>query len=262
MRFKNVFMWFLFLRKKGGKKKKRMKEEEIEKGYCRPPTRKVFFERMVWWCIRRTRLTLICEVIRYRLVQVRQNLKKRFFMWVHSSFLHVWCLSPLVLFLVPPTITAATTMFEVFQGGNVTFAYTVEDPVNPAIIPEHVRWLDSSGAEIVDRAPGSEMSAVWLDSSGAEIVDRAPGSEMSGRQLSTDQRMLSIIDVQPEDNTVFTVTVDNGVAPASTLVFSLTVYGEWLTARPLLSEYLPCACVKSPHLLFSQSLVKSTSKTA
>ena len=32
---------------------------------------------MVRWCIRRTRLTLVCEVIRYRLVQVRQNLKKK-----------------------------------------------------------------------------------------------------------------------------------------------------------------------------------------
>ena len=77
---------FLFLRKKGSKTKKRMKEEEIEKGDCGPPTRKVFFfwdfvglepsylitsqrVRMVWWCIRQTRLTLVCEVIRYRLVQ-------------------------------------------------------------------------------------------------------------------------------------------------------------------------------------------------
>ena len=32
--------------------------------------------RMVRCCIRLTRLTLVCEVIRYRLVQVRQNLKK------------------------------------------------------------------------------------------------------------------------------------------------------------------------------------------
>ena len=31
------------LRKKGSKTKKRMKEEEIEKGNCGPPTRKVFF---------------------------------------------------------------------------------------------------------------------------------------------------------------------------------------------------------------------------
>ena len=30
------------------------------------------------WCIRLTRLTLVCEVIRYRLVQVRQNQKKSF----------------------------------------------------------------------------------------------------------------------------------------------------------------------------------------
>ena len=33
--------------------------------------------RMVRWCNQPTRLTLICEVIRYRLVQVRQNLKKK-----------------------------------------------------------------------------------------------------------------------------------------------------------------------------------------
>ena len=31
------------LRKKGSKTKERMKEEEIEKGDCGPPTRKVFF---------------------------------------------------------------------------------------------------------------------------------------------------------------------------------------------------------------------------
>ena len=35
--------------------------------------------RMIRWCIRLTRLTLVCEVIKYRLVQVRQNLKKRTF---------------------------------------------------------------------------------------------------------------------------------------------------------------------------------------
>ena len=36
---------------------------------------------MVRWCIRLTRLTLVCEVIRYRLVQVRQNQKKDFSGW-------------------------------------------------------------------------------------------------------------------------------------------------------------------------------------
>ena len=34
------------LRKKGSKAKEKMKEEEIEKGDCGPPTRKVFF----WFC--------------------------------------------------------------------------------------------------------------------------------------------------------------------------------------------------------------------
>ena len=83
-----------------------MKEEEIENGDCGPPTRKVFFffflrfcrtwtkrclitsqmrvkrvtrihrRRMVWWCNRLTRFTLVCEVTRYRLVLVRQNLKE------------------------------------------------------------------------------------------------------------------------------------------------------------------------------------------
>ena len=38
----NQFLFFVS-RKKGSKTKKRMKEEEIEKGDCGPPTRKVFF---------------------------------------------------------------------------------------------------------------------------------------------------------------------------------------------------------------------------
>ena len=32
---------------------------------------------MVRWCIRLTRLTLVCEVIRYRLVQVQKKKKKK-----------------------------------------------------------------------------------------------------------------------------------------------------------------------------------------
>ena len=52
--------------KKGSKTKKRMKEEEIEKGDCAPPTGKYFFHILLRW-------TLVCEVIRYRLVHVRQK---------------------------------------------------------------------------------------------------------------------------------------------------------------------------------------------
>ena len=97
--FLTLALVIFVLRKKGSKTKKRMKEEEIEKGDCGPPTRKVFF--FLRFCrtwtkqylitsqtrVKRvsrihhrtilTRLTLICEVIRYRFVQVRQNLKKR-----------------------------------------------------------------------------------------------------------------------------------------------------------------------------------------
>ena len=85
-------------RKKGSKTKKRMKEEEIEKGDCGPPNSESLFLRFCRTWTKRylitlqtrvkrvsrihhrtilTRLTLVCEVIRYRLVQVRQNLKKR-----------------------------------------------------------------------------------------------------------------------------------------------------------------------------------------
>ena len=40
----SVQAFFIFvLRKKGSETKERMKEEEIEKGDCGPPTRKVFF---------------------------------------------------------------------------------------------------------------------------------------------------------------------------------------------------------------------------
>ena len=41
-----MLLTIFVLRKKGSKTKERMKEEEIEKGDCGPPTRKVFF----WFC--------------------------------------------------------------------------------------------------------------------------------------------------------------------------------------------------------------------
>ena len=97
--------------KEGSKTKKKTEEEKKEKGDCQPQTWKSFFWEFVgldssgtwsprrresnasagcttgpsswdwpsWrrWCIQLTRLTLVCEVIRYRLVQVRQNLKKK-----------------------------------------------------------------------------------------------------------------------------------------------------------------------------------------
>ena len=71
------------MRKKGSKKKKRMKEEEIEKGDCGP--------QMVRSCIRLTCLTLVCEVTRYRFVQVWQNLIKKKDFLSFPSF----CRSPL-----------------------------------------------------------------------------------------------------------------------------------------------------------------------
>ena len=51
----------------------------------------ILFLRMVRWCIRLTRLTLVCEVIRHRLVQVRQNQKKDFSGWrPTSAFLYLF----------------------------------------------------------------------------------------------------------------------------------------------------------------------------
>ena len=38
-----LLVFIFVLRKKGSKTEERMKEEEIEKGDCGPPTRKVFF---------------------------------------------------------------------------------------------------------------------------------------------------------------------------------------------------------------------------
>ena len=72
-----------------------MQEKEIKKGDCEPPTWKCFlFEilsdlkmRMVRWCIRLTRLALVCEVIRYHLVQVPTKSPKKVFQsaWYLSS---------------------------------------------------------------------------------------------------------------------------------------------------------------------------------
>ena len=56
---------FIFvLRKKGSKTKERMKEEEIEKGDCGPPTRKVFF----WFCRTWTKRYLITSQTRVKRV--------------------------------------------------------------------------------------------------------------------------------------------------------------------------------------------------
>ena len=50
--------------------------------------------KMVRWCIRLTCLTLVCEVIRYRLVQVRQNLKKKRLFGLAASYCHFLSLPP------------------------------------------------------------------------------------------------------------------------------------------------------------------------
>ena len=45
---------------------------------------------MVWWCIQLTRLTLVCEVIRYHLVQARQISQTRFFGLARITFLYLF----------------------------------------------------------------------------------------------------------------------------------------------------------------------------
>ena len=65
--------------------------------------------RMVRWCIRLTRLTLVCEVIRYRLVQVRQNQKKKkstIVLWPSVRWVQVW-LGPWLYLSMSVTCTAA-----------------------------------------------------------------------------------------------------------------------------------------------------------
>ena len=57
---------------------RKAEHEQRVKARVKSPCRTILLRmRMVRWCIRLMRLTLVCEVIRYRLVQVRQNLKKK-----------------------------------------------------------------------------------------------------------------------------------------------------------------------------------------
>ena len=58
--------------------------------------------RMVRWCIRLTRLNLVCEVVRYRLVQVRQNLKKRLFGLAARNCLSLFSSSFILSFVLLP----------------------------------------------------------------------------------------------------------------------------------------------------------------
>ena len=62
--YPNNFLIIFVLRKKGSKTKERMKEEEIEKGDCGPPTRKVFF----WFCRTWTKRYLITSQTRVKRV--------------------------------------------------------------------------------------------------------------------------------------------------------------------------------------------------
>ena len=114
----NIFIFVL--RKKGSKTKKRMiwgrnRERRLRAAnpkslflrFCRTWTKRYLItsqtrvkrvsqihhrtilrwmvRRMIRWSIRLTRLTLVCEVIRLRLVQVRQNLKKSETFWCHRE---------------------------------------------------------------------------------------------------------------------------------------------------------------------------------
>ena len=63
----NKLCEFFVLRKKGSKTKERMKEEEIEKGDCGPPTRKVFFF-FFWFCRTWTKRYLITSQTRVKRV--------------------------------------------------------------------------------------------------------------------------------------------------------------------------------------------------
>ena len=79
---------------------------------------------MVRWCIRLTRLTLVCEVIRYRLVQVRQNQKRRHFVSPcacshipHPSHIHLKRTSMCGFSLNPPPPPLVRIEMPIFEVG-------------------------------------------------------------------------------------------------------------------------------------------------
>ena len=75
--------------------------------------------KKVRWCIRLTRLTLVCEVIRYRLVQVQQNPPKKSSrvggpqspFSISSSIILFFVLFPFFLKTKIPSLLATLTLF-------------------------------------------------------------------------------------------------------------------------------------------------------
>ena len=72
---KNAKLFFFFFWRKGGRRKRERKRKRKRKAIKgRQP--QYFFKMLfliVWLCIRLTPLMIDCEVVRYRLAQVRQN---------------------------------------------------------------------------------------------------------------------------------------------------------------------------------------------
>ena len=120
---KSFFFWDFVGLEPSGTESPRRQESNALAGYTTGPSSDGQVVQMVRWCVRLTRLTLVCEVIRHRLVQVRQNLTKKggyvtTVLRLASVAVFARLLKPRVIFhlnLDPLTPNALNSFFSLFQ---------------------------------------------------------------------------------------------------------------------------------------------------
>ena len=88
-------------------------------------------QRVVWWCIRRTRLTLVCEVIRYRLVQVRHNLKECEIVLV-VEYIHQSCLEKFAFAFCHEEFTSCHQELACHEEISCGHSGRMEEPLSPS----------------------------------------------------------------------------------------------------------------------------------
>ena len=106
-------------------------------------------KRMIRWCIRLTRLTFVCEVIRYRLVQVRQNLKKK-----KKKDLPGWRLTIAFLHLfLFHSLLPLTSILSQNKNQSKTFFCLVRAVKILGTGPDKLIYACLGGSHLVDSAP-------------------------------------------------------------------------------------------------------------
>ena len=85
-----------------------------------------FFLDFVRWCIRLTHLTLVWEVITYRLLQVRQKLKKNFLGW-RPAIAFLYLFSFILYFFLLPFFLKTTSIYGFHKVINISF-FSFQNP--------------------------------------------------------------------------------------------------------------------------------------